>query len=90
MIPAIHSMRFAVKPFAQRFDDRNAAADRAFERDHHVLLARGGEDFVAVLGQQRLVRGDHVLAVRDRLQNELSRDAGAADQLDDDVDVRCY
>ena len=73
--------------FAQRLDDRNAAGDRALERDHHALRVRRGEDLVAVAGEQRLVRGDHVLAVGDRLQDERSRRLDAADQLDDDVDV---
>ena len=74
--------------FAQRLDDGDAAADRGLEGDHHALLLRGGEDVVAVLGEQRLVGGDHVLAVGDRLQHQVLRDAGAADQLDHDVDVR--
>jgi hypothetical protein len=87
MMPAIHSRRFAVKPFAQRLDDRDAAGDRAFERDHHAFLVRGGEDLVAVPCEERLVRGDHVLAVGDRLQNERARGLETADQLDDDVDV---
>ncbi|MCY1237526.1 hypothetical protein D9M72_502280 [compost metagenome] len=39
-------------------------------------------------GQQRLVGGDHVLAVLDGLEHQLARDAVAADQFDDDIDVR--
>jgi hypothetical protein len=35
--------------------------------------------------QQRLVGGDHMLAVRDRFQHQLFRHTIAADQLDDDV-----
>jgi hypothetical protein len=75
------------QPFAQGFNDRNAAADRPFERHHHVFLLCRREDLVAVLREQRLVRGDDMLAVRDRSQDQLLGDAGAADQLDDDVDV---
>ena len=75
------------QPFAQRLDDRYAAADGAFERHHDVLLLRGGENLVAVLREQRLVRGDDVLAVRDGFQDQLARNARAADQLDHDVDV---
>ena len=41
-----------------------------------------------MLREQRLVRGDDVLAVGDRLQDQVLRDSGAADQLDDDVDIR--
>ena len=39
-------------------------------------------------GEQRLVGGDDVLAVGDRLEHERARRLDAADQLDDDVDVR--
>ena len=49
---------------------------------------RGREDLVAVPGEQRLVGGDDVLAVGDRLQDERPRRLDTADQLDDDVDVR--
>ena len=73
---------------AQRLDDRDAAGHRRLEGDHHALLLRGGEDLVAVHGEQRLVGGDHVLAVGDGLQHQFLGDAVAADQLDDDVDLR--
>src|SRR5690606_2656211 len=43
---------------------------------------------VTVHGNQRLVRGDHVLAVVDRLEYQLLGDGVATDQLDDDVDFR--
>jgi hypothetical protein len=74
--------------FAQRLDDRDAAGDGGFESDHYALLLGGGKNLVAVLGEQRLVGGHHVLAVGDRLQDQLLGDAIAADQFDDDVDVR--
>src|SRR5258708_14273144 len=54
------------EPLAQRLDDGDAARDRAFAGYHRVLFLRGGEDLVAVRGEQRLVRGDHVLAALDR------------------------
>ncbi len=60
---------------AQRLDDRNAAGHRRLERDHHALFLRRGEDLVAVQGEQRLVGGDDVLAVGDRLQHQLLGDA---------------
>jgi hypothetical protein len=50
-------------------------------------FSRGGEDLVAMHGQQRLVGRDHVLAVGDGLQHQFLGDAVAADQLDDDVDL---
>ena len=73
--------------FAQRLDDRDAAGDRRLEADHHALRVRGGEDLGAVVREQRLVGGDDVLAVGDRVEHELSRRLDAADQLADDVDV---
>jgi hypothetical protein len=48
---------------------------------------RSGEDLVAVQRDQRLVGGDHVLTVRDRLEHQLARRFVATDQLDDDVHV---
>ena len=88
MMPAIHSIRLAVRPSRSALMIGMPPGDRAFERDHHALRVRGGEDLVAVPREQRLVGGDHVLAVGDRLQDERARRLDAADQLDDDVDVR--
>ena len=73
---------------AQRLDDRDAAGHRRLEGDHHALVARRGEDLGAVDREQRLVGGDDVLARGDRLEHQRPGDAGAADQLDDDVDLR--
>ena len=73
--------------FAQRLDDRDAAGHGAFERHHHALLVRSGEDLGAVHREQRLVCGDDVLAGLDRVHHQHARDAIAADQLDDDVDL---
>jgi hypothetical protein len=87
MMPATHSMRLAVRPFAQRLDDGDATGHGGFEGHHHALVARRGEDLAAVHGQQRLVGGDHVLAGGNGLQHQRLGDAVAADQLDDDVDV---
>jgi hypothetical protein len=46
-----------------------------------------GKDLGAMHGQQRLVGGDHVLAVRQWLRAPVLGNAVAANQLDDDVDV---
>jgi hypothetical protein len=51
------------------------------------FLLRGGENLVAMHGEQRLVRRDHMLAVGDGLQHQFPGDAVAADQFDDDVDL---
>jgi len=76
------------EPLAQRLDDGNAARHRGLEAHHHAFFLRRCKNLVAVRGQQRLVGGDHVLAVRDGLQNEFLGDGIAADQFDHDIDVR--
>ncbi len=73
---------------AQRLDDRDTAGHRRLEGHRHALRLGRREDLVAVQGDQRLVGGDHVLAVLDRLQHQLARRRVAADQFDDDVDIR--
>ena len=72
---------------ADRLDDGHAARDRRLEGDHHALGVRAREDLGAVLGEQRLVGGDHVLAAVDRLEHQLACVGVAADELDHDVDV---
>jgi hypothetical protein len=74
--------------FAQRLDDRDAAGDRGLEGNHDALLLGGGEDLGAMHGQQRLVGGDHMLAVGDGLHHHFLGHAIAADQFDDDIDFR--
>ncbi len=74
--------------FAQCLDDRDAARHRRLERDHHALVLRGLEYLVAMRCEQRLVRGDDMLAVGDGLHHQFLRHAIAADQLDDDVHFR--
>ena len=76
------------QPFAQRLDDRDAAGHRGFERHHHAAGVGGLEDGIAVRRDEGLVRGDHVLAATNRLEDEPAGRVGAADELDDDVDVR--
>ena len=73
---------------AHRLDDRDAAGHRRLEAHHHPPLARGGEDLVAVAGDQGLVGGHHVLAVGDGPEHQFKRRGVAADQLDDDLDLR--
>jgi hypothetical protein len=75
------------EPLAQRLDDRDAAGDCRLEGDHDALLHGGGENLVAMHGQQRLVRRDHMLAVGDGLEHQFLGNAVAADQFDDDVDL---
>src|SRR5690606_3552062 len=76
------------QPFAQRLDDGDATGHCSLEGHHHAARLSGREDLVAMHGKQCLVGGDHVLAVLDGLEHQFAGHAIAADQLDDDVDVR--
>ena len=80
--------RVAGQAFAQRLHDRNGGADRRFEIERDAVLLGERGELDAVLGEQRLVGGDHRLAGRERrLDRGLGRIAGAADQFDEHVDV---
>ena len=48
--------------FAQRLDDRDAAADRRLEGERRAALLRKLRQLHAVRGEQRLVGGHHALA----------------------------
>jgi hypothetical protein len=65
--------------FAQRADDRDAAADRRFIKDVDTFCARAREDLLAFGGEQRLVRGDDVFAAFDRAEDVIARAIDAAD-----------
>ena len=54
----------------------------------HPLCRGSGVNLGAVQGQERLVGGDHMLARGNGLQNKGAGRLVAADQLDDDVDLR--
>ena len=73
--------------FAQRLEERDGAAHGGFEVDVDALGFGGRVDFRTVLGQQRLVGGDHGGAGFDGGEHELACHAGTADQLDDDVGI---
>ena len=64
------------------------AGNSGFEADHHAFLLCRGENFVAVLGEQSLVGGNHVLAIGDGRQHQLTSQIVTADQFDDDIDRR--
>ncbi len=87
MMPAIHSMRLAVRPSRSALMIGMPPATAASNATITPLSLRGRENLVAVHGQQRLVGGDDMLAVGDRLQHQFLRNAVAADQLDDDIDI---
>ena len=52
------------------------------------MPAGGGGELRAVLGEQSLVRRDHMLAGRQGVEHQPARGLGAADRLDDQVDLR--
>ena len=72
---------------AQRAQERNRATHSGLEVDVDALGLGGGVDLRAVLGQQRLVGGDHGSTGFDGGKHELAGHGGAADELDDDVRV---
>ncbi len=88
MMPAIHSIRFAVNPSRSALMIGMPPATAASNAIITPLRARGIEQLVAMPRKQRLIGGDDVLAAPDRFERECVRRLVAADQLDDDVDVR--
>src|SRR5690606_24337120 len=74
--------------FAQRLEDRDAAGHGGFKGHVDTLGVCRGKNFVAVLGNQRLVGGNDMLAVGNGLQDQFTRRGGATDQLDEDIDFR--
>ena len=71
----------------QGSDDGDRAGDGRLEVQVGVRRVRGLGQLVGVLGEQRLVRGHHGLAVAQRLEQEGTWEVDAAHELDDDVDV---
>ncbi len=72
---------------AQGLDDRDTTGDGRLEGHHDALFLGGGENFVTMHGEQRLVGGDHMLTVFDGLEHQVAGHGVTADQLDHDVDV---
>ncbi len=80
--------RVAGHSFAQGLHDRNGAADRRFEIQRDVMLFRERGELDAMLGEQRLVGGDHRFARRQcRFDGALGGIADAADQFHEHIDV---
>ena len=74
---------------AQHLDRRRSAHDCGLEQQRHALGLGQGRQLGAVLGDQRLVGGDDRLAGVERgFDRGLRRAVRAADQFDEDVDVR--
>ena len=85
-VQRLHAVR--AQPLAQRAQHRDRPAHAGLEGDLAALRRGEREDLAAVLGEQRLVRGDDVLARVERGQHQIARDARAADELDHQVDRR--
>ena len=78
----------AHKPFAQSLDNGNAPGHAGFVIEVGAVLARGGEQFLPVGGDQGLVGRDDRLAQAERRQDHGLGDRGSADQLHDGVNLR--
>ena len=87
MMPAIHSMRFAVSPSRSALMIGIPPATAASKATTTPLSRAAAKISVPCTRQQRLVGGDHMLAGANRLQHQGAGDAVAADQLDHDVDL---
>ena len=67
----------------------DTASDGTFKVPRHAVLLGERGKARAVMGKQRFVRGDHVLAGAKRRFDRLLGDAGLpTDQLDEDIDFR--
>ena len=78
----------ADKRLAQGPDERYAAADSSFEEEVDPGGIGGLEQVRSDVGEQLLVRGDDRLAPLDGLEDQSPCRLDAADELDDEVDVR--
>ncbi len=77
----------ANKAFAQGFDDGNATADAGFIVKVRAVLPRGGEQLLAMGGEQGLVGRDHGLAELEGGQDHGAGHGGAASQLRNDLNL---
>ncbi len=72
----------------QSGDDRDAAGDARLEGNGPAMPARGVEHLGAVLGEQGLVGGHHVLAGRQQVEDGTASPVHPAGQLGGDLNVR--
>src|ERR671937_190362 len=80
--------RIAGQPLAQRFDDRDGAADRSLEVECHAVLLGDGGQRDAMPGEQRFVGGhDRFLGCERRRDRRFRRIALSAHQLHEHVDL---
>ena len=80
--------RVAGQTLAQGLDHRNAAADRAFEKERRLMRLGQRRQAQPVRGDHRLVGGDDRQAARQRRLDRFVRDpVRSADQFDEHVDL---
>ena len=73
--------------FTQWLEERNRTAHGSLEVDIDALGFGGSIDFWTILGQQRLVGGNHGSAGFDGRKHELAGHAGSANQFDHNVGI---
>jgi hypothetical protein len=86
MMPWIERMRLATRPSRRARMIGMPPATLASKRRWRRCLS-GLEKLRAPLGEERLVGGDDVLAVLQRLLDQVEGVRGAADQFDDDIEA---
>jgi hypothetical protein len=74
--------------FPNRFYDGHAAAHAGLISQVDAVFGGGGDNRIAVLGQQGLVGGNHMLALGDGIENQLFCDSLTADGLHNDIHRR--
>ena len=79
--------RRAEQAFLQATDDRNATANSGFEQHMQALLGSERENFVTVLGEERLVGRHHVLAAFESSEDPLARHVVATGEFHKHVDI---
>ena len=86
-IPWMRSMGVADSDSSSTRTTGTAPATAASKRSLHAPLAGGLEELLAVLGEELLVGGDHVLAGAYRAERVLPCRFDPADQLDEQIAV---
>ena len=74
--------------FRQGTDDRDAAGNARFKSDDALGAPGRLEHFRPMSGEQGFVGRDDVLAGRQGVEHDLFSETGAAEQFDDDVNLR--
>jgi hypothetical protein len=76
------------QPVLHRADEGNAPGHCRLEAEHDAVAPGRREDLGTVMGEERLVGGDHVLACLERLEDEGPCRLEPTYQLDDDLHRR--